>query len=56
MSRLSMDDMNSLNAIAGYLRLIGMKEAADILLNIQAKATRLIIALDIDTLNRMGDL
>lgn len=53
MSRLNMDDMNSLNAIAGYLRLIGMKEAADILINIQSKATRLIK--DMETINRMGD-
>ena len=54
MSRLSMDDMNSLNAIAGYLRLIGMNDAADILLNIQAKATRLIK--DLEVINRMGDM
>lgn len=54
MSRLSMDDMNSLNAIAGCLRLIGMKEAADILLNIQGKATRLIK--ELEAINRMGDM
>lgn len=53
MSRLNMNDMNSLSAIAGYLRAIGMKEAADILTNIQCKATRLIK--DMEIINRMGD-
>lgn len=53
MSRLTMDDMNSLNAIAGYLRAIGMKEAADILTNIQGKATKPI--LELEAINRMGD-
>lgn len=53
MSRLTMEDMNSLNAIAGYLRCIGMKEAADVLTNIQRKATKLIK--DLEAINQMGD-
>lgn len=39
---LSMIDMNSLNAIAGLLRCEGKDRAADVLLTIQAKATRMI--------------
>lgn len=39
MEKLTWADMNSLNAIAGYLRTIGCNEMAEVLLSIQRKAT-----------------
>lgn len=42
MEKLSLADMNSLNAIAGYLRCIGNPEMAAVLLCIQGKATNLL--------------
>lgn len=54
MSRLTMEDMNSLNAIAGFLRVLGYTEAANILISIQGKATRLIN--DLEAINHMGDM
>ena len=39
---LNMIDMNSLNAIAGMLRCMSLYEAAEVLLTIQAKATKMI--------------
>ena len=41
MSDLSMLDMNSLNAIAGYLRCEGLTAASEVLLYIQDKATKM---------------
>ena len=42
MGELSMLDMNSLNAIAGLLRHSGNNNAADVLLSIQRKCTKLL--------------
>lgn len=42
MSELSMLDMNSLNAIAGYLQHTHEHYMAEVLLSIQAKATRML--------------
>lgn len=42
MSDLSMLDMNSLNAIAAYLHLIGSTSFAEVLWHIQDKATKMI--------------
>lgn len=39
MDKLTMNDMNSLNAIAGYLNVIGEFKAAAVLIEIQRKAT-----------------
>ena len=46
MDILDWADMNSLNAIAGALRLHGGAHAADTLRNIQCKATRMIAELE----------
>ena len=42
MDHLTYADMNSLNAIIGYLRCIGEHKIADVLFNIQVKATHLL--------------
>lgn len=46
MDRLDWLDMNSLNAIAGALRLHGGVQAADTLRAIQGKATRMLMELE----------
>lgn len=42
MEKLSWYDMNSLNAIAGYLRCIGNDGMADVLLSIQYRASAML--------------
>ena len=42
MSGLSITDMNSLNAIAGFLRCAGYSGMAEVLITVQAKATEMI--------------
>lgn len=42
MSKLTMNDMNSLNAISGKLHKLGYHDAANILFGIQIRATEMI--------------